>query len=69
MSTNLSDTAQEQSKKIPPLEDRLDRLEKLIDGIKDNFMKANETLKKVTKPFPKFDNISKVIGEYGISGD
>ena len=64
----LETSAENQKKKIPELTDWLERLLKLIEQIKKNFEMANATLKEVTKPFPRFDDLTTKLGMYCLFG-
>lgn len=60
----LDGNAEDQKKRIPELTDWLKRLEELIKQIRDNFSNANNTLKEVVKPFPKFDDLISKLGMF-----
>jgi hypothetical protein len=63
-SVGLENTAEDQKKKIPALTDWLERLAELIKQIRRNFKTANTTLTEVKKPFPKFDDLTSMLGSY-----
>ena len=63
-SVALEDAADKQKRRIPELTDWLERLEELIKQIRDNFEKANKTLGEVAKPFPRFDEITSMLGRF-----
>jgi hypothetical protein len=60
----LENTAENQKRKIPELTDWLNRLAQLIQRIRDNFERANTTLTEVKKPFPRFDDLTSMLGMY-----
>lgn len=61
-SITLNNDAEKMKKKIPLLSDWIDRLASLIKLIRDNFEMANSTLAEVKKPFPKFDELTAMLG-------
>jgi chromosome segregation ATPase len=62
-SVELENDAENQKKRIPELRNWLERLEELIKQIRDNFDKANSTLTEVKKPFPRFEDLTSMLGK------